>query len=215
MRLWTPKPAWVRAGILTTALFTWSLSAACDARTRPEASRLVALNQQTRPASKASGLPGAVIARSNAIVELAGPRTRVALVSVPPAQPAESSLARQVQGLRPEQRIFLRLRDLSTRVAPGVVYQIYLDLSADSDSTEHAEQHLIGSLNFYADVRPPDESGDNASHGSVRTFDVSKRIREMAGRGLLTEDTTVTFIAGGVSDSGAKPRIGSVEIVVE
>src|SRR5215510_3645457 len=104
MRPWTPKPAWVREGILISGLLSWSLSAACDARTGPEASRPLALKEQTDSASKASNLPGTVIAQSTAMVELHGQRTRVALVSAPTARSAESSLGSQVRALRPEQR---------------------------------------------------------------------------------------------------------------
>ena len=146
------------------------------------------------------------------VIAAAGP---IELKAVPVRiglEAANETLPALLSRLGPGQSLHLVLRDLRTAEQPGVLYHVYLDLPAGSRPGAD-DPHYAGSLNFYNAAT----SGGFGAPANARfqSFDVTEVARGLRSRGLLSERTTVTIVAGGAPVGAAKPEIGRVELAVQ
>ena len=100
----------------------------------------------------------------------------------------------------PGERVFLILRDMSTREQPGVVFRIYLHSSPGAET-------MIGSINFFNLARSIDSTPDPAA-GSVRRFEITDLARKLKGK------MTISIRASQSPEPRAEAKIGRLDVVV-
>jgi hypothetical protein len=108
------------------------------------------------------------------------------------------------QSLTAGQRLHLLIRGLTMESAPGVIYQIYLNLPRNATPTAN-DPHYVGSLNFYNATTP-----GAARPPTMQSFDVTELMRRdgQADR----EHPTIVFIAVNTPAPDSHPRIESIEL---
>jgi hypothetical protein len=146
-----------------------------------------------------------IIAASSATIDLESGATRIAL------QPADTiprgHLDSYLSGIK--ERIYLVLHDTEASAQPGVIYNLYLGLPAES-KPEKEDTRFIGSLNFYSAVRL---EGKARGKSSFRSYEITHQIRKLAAQKLLSGEISITIIPSGIPAPEAKARIGRVELV--
>lgn len=163
-----------------------------------------------------SGAP-AVGANANAATAAAAPeQAAVALVASPktvelaPAAP-DANLATAAASVAPAgpTRFLLTLRDVKAQADPQTTYEVFLDLP-EGASTEVADQHYVGLLNFFG----VGSSMEHMGHaGRTYDFDVTRLMANLRDNKALAEKTSVTFVPVGPPAEGSAPVIsGGVEI---
>jgi hypothetical protein len=133
-----------------------------------------------------------------------GPTT----VKMAPASAAEeASLSLALKSLKPEEHLYVVLRDLKASEPPGVLYDVYLDLP-QGVHPKLDDPHIIGTINFYNSV--------GASAGNPEflfSFDVTDAARWLQSRNLLSNRTTVTIVPSGIPEANAEAVLGRIELV--
>lgn len=139
-------------------------------------------------------------------VELGAGATRVQLK---PSQANERfRLQEHVKTLPKERRLYLVVGGLQTRGAPGVVYNVYLNLKEGVTGRE-AEPHRIGSINFFAADMPPGAKEMAEKPGLV--FDVTDLAKKIpSGNG---EGVSVTIAPDGKPDEKARALVGDISFI--
>jgi hypothetical protein len=154
------------------------------------------------------------VAKAKSPAELGARPVHVALL--PDTGSAVTGPVLGLDAARPEQRTYLKLKNLHTWSQPEVLYHVYLGpprggrVEADS---------YVGFINFF------DAEFHDHGHGAMGTalgenlysFDVTGLLRKLARRGdpSARESLLVTFVPGGRPSPGGKPMVGTIELVRE
>jgi hypothetical protein len=165
---------------------------------------IATLSSRSQNRSKLATDKGAtLIAAATGAVELASARVSIPLKAAGPG--GNRRLADRIRSLQAGQRIYLRIADLTTNEAPGVLYGIYLDLPPGASLEPH-NRYFVGYLNFF------DVQGSNRH--SFRSFDVTDLLEKLQDQEALASTTTVTISPQQPPAQGSKPLIGRIELLL-
>jgi tyrosinase len=161
----------------------------------------------------------ATIARVNPAVlaSLASPtqlaRTPLHLNLAQPAAPAPgaraTALNEQIRSLG-DKNVYLVLQNVQAEAAPGVVYNVYLDLPQGA-SPSPGSPNFVGTINFFGVTM----TGADMQGMTPRTFslDVTDKIKALQAGGGLGQTPAVTLVPQGEAAENARATIGRVELV--
>ena len=121
-----------------------------------------------------------------------------------------NQLTSKLEALRPNQRIYLVLRDMHAAEQPGILYHVYIGLP-EAATPEKNDFRYLGMLNFFNAV--PLESGASSSRSIFRSYDATPVFKALQQRNELSDRITVTFVPSGTPAANAKASIGQLEIV--
>jgi hypothetical protein len=107
-----------------------------------------------------------------------------------------------------DRRIYLVLSDLHAAQPPGVVWQLYLAMPKDAPPPDPADPHHVGTLNFFAAVRPGPVGA--SSPPINRSIDVTDLLRRVAA-----DASNVTLVPDGTPAEAARATIGRIELVAQ
>ena len=146
-----------------------------------------------------------------AAVTLGATATRVVMKRAAAPAPNAAGFTAVGANLGAAKSVLLALDNVSTDLQPDVLYDVYLDLPADTAPNPDGPNY-VGTINFFSASHP------NADHGPEplkRNFnlDVSQVVRELATAGKLTDTPTVSIVPNGTPNAAAKPIIGGIRIV--
>ncbi len=133
----------------------------------------------------------------------------------PPAAATEQerspTVPEMVKALAPDRKLLLVVKDLRTNVQPGVIYNLFLDLP-DGASSQVADEHFAGSLNFFNAIvaEKPEKAAKSERFVS---FDITDLARKLVADGKLKEKPVLTVVPDGKPVSRSKPLIGEVTLV--
>lgn len=123
----------------------------------------------------------------------------------------------QTAGALPEsvattRRTYLIVRDMRADAAPGVVYNVYLDLPENAAPASRPP-HLAGTINFFGGVpHEGHEMGTTGSGGRFVSFDVTEVIRDLRARQLLRPQPSITIIPAGGAATNARATVGEIAL---
>jgi hypothetical protein len=119
---------------------------------------------------------------------------------------ARRSLAERVGALPPGQTMLLTLQQLAAAAAPGVTYNVYLNLPATRAPQGAADPHYLGTVSFF-----------DAPSGRARdvVLDITAPLARLTAAGLLTADPIVTIVAAGEPGPDAAPRLARILITTK
>jgi hypothetical protein len=145
--------------------------------------------------------PGTLAASaSSGVITLGAGPTEVTLVAA--SDSVESrSVAGRLRSVEAGRQIYLTFTRAQAQAAPGITYNVYLGLSANTIPRDTSDPHYVGTLNFY-----------NATSG--RPLDMSLNITPQVGRlltaGEIGDDVRVTIVPAG--EPAATPTIAGIRI---
>jgi tyrosinase len=164
----------------------------------------------------------AVLAALAAEIKLANAPQRATLTPPPPPpaprsrrakrRPAATTtaLSEKVKALEPARSVYLVLKNIRSDVAPGVPYDVYLDLPAGTQPNRDLPNY-VGTFSFFGAAMLAD------SHAAMTplnlSFDVTEQVKALAAKGELTPTPAVTIVPDGSAAAGANPTIGQVQLV--
>ena len=118
-------------------------------------------------------------------------------------------VADMLDALPPGRGLFLVLSDLHAKTAPGVIYDLYLDLPPGA--APHAGwPGYVASLNFFGAPQGP-----RADRPRRVSYDVTNALERLRGRRVLSRDLTLTIVPEQPPDPEAQPAIGRIDLVVQ
>lgn len=131
----------------------------------------------------------------------------VTVTLAPAAATEATSLSAALKDLKPEERVFVVLRDLKATEPPGVLYDLYLDLPQGTHPKPE-DPRIVGTLNFYNSV------GVSAGNpGFFFSFDITSVAKSLQARNLLSGRTTITFVPSGNPAANAEAVVGRIQLV--
>jgi tyrosinase len=125
-----------------------------------------------------------------------------------------ASIVSEAASLNPEQHIYLVFRNITVERQPGILYRIYLDLPAAAVE-QHAPDYYVGAINFFGFVTRPARSGSNKGSSRFRSYDITGLVVDLARKGVLSVNPTVTIVPVGKPEPESHPTLGNIEIVVQ
>jgi hypothetical protein len=136
---------------------------------------------------------------------------RIQVVIAPEKRPIlKKALPRAARPGLDSLAVLLNIEDVRSSGSPGVVFRIFLDDFDATARTNPSESNYAGSIAIY---RVPTAGGETFS------FEISRLIREMAGRGQWDPDrVNVSIVAAGVgNDDEPKSEVtfGRVSISID
>jgi tyrosinase len=140
-------------------------------------------------------------------------RTPVRLNLTPPkpkGRAAVRPVPEQIKALAPEKSVYLVLQNVHAAAAPGVHYDVYLDLPEGAKPNQDSPNY-VGTINFFGVTM----MNDKMASMKPRTFslDVTDKVKALAARGELTNTPSVTLVPQGEPNEAAKPTIGQIQLV--
>jgi len=121
-----------------------------------------------------------------------------------------TNLFQHVETLKPEEQIFMVLRDLRAESQPGVLYHMYLDVP-EGGKAEAARNHFVGVVNFFASMHEGVGGGPTTRFVS---FEISRVLAKLKADGISADtETSVTIVPSGEPSAEAKPIIGQIAIL--
>jgi hypothetical protein len=147
--------------------------------------------------------PGTLAASaSSGIITLGAGPTEVMLLAA--SDSIESrSVAGRLRSVEAGRQIYLTFTRAQAQAAPGITYNVFLSLPANTVPRDTSDPHYVGTLNFY-----------NATSG--RPLDLSLNITSQVGRllsaGEIGDDVRVTIVP--VGEPAAAPTIAGIRIAV-
>lgn len=148
-----------------------------------------------------------VIANASGPVELVAGPTRVVLTMQTP-------LATHIKSLRPGQHIYVVLRDLRSSEAPGILYHVYLDLAPGTNPGNY-DPHYVGTLNFFNAIRSGGSWAAASKKPRFFSYDITSMLKSFLARKLLSDQTVITILPGGLAITKSRPTIGKIEIILQ
>lgn len=118
-----------------------------------------------------------------------------------------------IQALGPGRDLYLVFAGLRAAEQPGVVYYVYLAPPATGAPPGPDSPFFVGTLNFFA-AGNLGYGGPAGAHPTV-SLNVTAVGRELAAKGLLGRQTSLTIVPDGVPAPEAKPSIESVALVAQ
>jgi hypothetical protein len=134
-----------------------------------------------------------------------------------PKQLHALALQDSVKALPAEQSVYLVLRDVQADSAPGVIYEIYLDLAAGTKPSTDLP-NFIGALNFFGATSMGSMPGmSDMAEAMTRTFsyEVTDKVKALQASGRLTGEPSITLVPQGAPSKTANPVIGQIELVAQ
>ena len=119
-----------------------------------------------------------------------------------------ADVAARVRALPSGRKFYLVVHGLHADAAPGVLYDLFLDLDATGPLPAAGDATSVGTINFYAAV-PPNDRAPTVS------FDITKQVRALAARPEPLRDVSVTLAPAEPPAAEARAFLGSVELVAE
>jgi hypothetical protein len=156
--------------------------------------------------------PSGAIAFVGGPVSLGSGSARVTLEPVAESGTEPKTLAARIGTLARDRHIYLVVRDLRVVGQPGVLFRLYLDLPSDAKPIR-TDPHYVGALNFYNAAEPGRFDALNEKSPMFVSYDITRVLRNLQSRKLLTDQTTLTIIPSGTPAIHSDPRIGRIEIV--
>jgi len=144
-------------------------------------------------------------------VTLKGKTTRVSLEVGPEVR----SLTARVTSLESGRHTYLLVSGLSTKLQPGSLYSLYLDLP-DQATNQQLEDHLIGTINFFGVPHAENPHGVmKGPDGKSRflSFEITGKLRALGHNKALNEKPILTIIRNSDGVAESQPMIGNVELV--
>lgn len=148
----------------------------------------------------------ALLQKSAGSLTLGSEPTRVELAAVTTQKSA--TLGARLQALGGDRRIYLTLDDLMTNAAPGVNYDVYLNLP--DPALPDPSPFYAGTINFFTALML---AGAKTMAAPSIALDVTELARSLQANGALDGGLTVTIVPAGSTDSAAQPVIGSIALV--
>lgn len=148
-------------------------------------------------------------------IKLGAAPIKIAMNMIPAANDTPATpFLEHVKGLKPERKLSVLFKGLKAKAAPGIVYQVFLDLPAEP-TPEQLKLHYVGTLNFFDAVGHDNHTQENANSGMskpvpMRITKVAKTLRE---KNMLAAKPTLVIIPQGTAEEGAMPTIKEVQIV--
>lgn len=121
-------------------------------------------------------------------------------LSIPLKQHAAGSLAKQLDAIRTNHRLYLRLAQLQAVRQPGVMYAVYLE---PVGTTTRSEASRVGYINFF--------SVSTGAKGNPFSFDVTELVRALLSTKPDLSGLQIRIVPGGTPES--TPSIGSIELI--
>jgi hypothetical protein len=129
---------------------------------------------------------------------------------------AKTAFHNYVERLKTGEHIMLVLSDLQTDQAPGVVYDLFVNMPRNTPPGD-TDRYYVGSINFFEASGHGSEGVQNSEAKDRRrpflSYDVTEALRGMAKRGNLPESPTVTIIPSGSPFPAAHPIIGRIQLM--
>jgi hypothetical protein len=141
----------------------------------------------------------AVSAAQSIRLERSGP-TRIALSG----KAAAGRNDFRIPAPRGDGQTYLVLKGISAEAAPGVSYDVYLDLPPGRAPGGRADRHYVGTFNFF-DTSP--------GHRREARLNITQQLKALADAGQLSATPTLTVVPGAAAK--ADSQIGSVAIEAE
>jgi hypothetical protein len=110
----------------------------------------------------------------------------------------------QIPVPRGDSQIYLVLKGIFAESAPGVGYDVYLDLPPGRAPGGRGDRHYVGSFSFF-DTSP--------GHRREVRLNITRQLKLIADAGQLSSAPTVTVVPGATAK--AESQIGSVAIEME
>jgi len=146
-------------------------------------------------------------------VRLGSEPVRILLDPVPMAEGGRRDLSERFAELPNENRVFLVLRNLRTDIQPGVLYELYLNLSSTEDPEKHAA-HFVGTINFFeAETSRPKKEMEEGLSNRYYSFDITDVARRLGTVSRHEQSSSITFVPAGKAIKASQPSIGEIEIV--
>jgi hypothetical protein len=144
--------------------------------------------------------PGTLAASAPGVITLGSGPTEVSLVGASESG-APGSVAARLKNIAADRQIYLTFTRAQAPAAPGITYNVYLSLPANTVPRGTSDPHYVGTLNFY-----------NATSG--RPLDMSLNITPHVGRLLaaseIGNDVRVTIVPAG--EPAAAPQVSGIRI---
>ena len=144
-------------------------------------------------------------------VALGAAAIRVPMQPQATPSPKVSRFAAVGAALAPAKSMLLALDNVTTDLPPEVVYDVYLDLPADTAPSPDGPNY-VGSINFFAAHHPHADHGPEPLRRNF-SLDATAVVKRLAAAGKLTDTPTVTIVPSGTPNPNAKPLIGGIRIV--
>lgn len=138
-------------------------------------------------------------------VTLGAGATQVLLTAVREARDISpgASLAARLRAAVSSQQVYLHAQRMTTTDAPGVTYNVYLNLAADRPVQGVEDPHYLGTLNFF--------NAESGRPGDV-VLNVTEPVRRLLVRGEIGDELTLTIAPAGEPNPAARPQIGRLLI---
>jgi tyrosinase len=158
----------------------------------------------------ACNLPGAAqgeqpLATSGAgIIKLDRGRTDVGLAPVREGRDvaATASLGSALKRFAAGKQVYLTLVQTAAQDAPGVTYNVYLNLPPGAAPQGPSDVHYAGTFGFF----------DSVGRATDVSLNITPHIERMLARGELDKDTRVTIVPAGQPSASALPQIGRLVV---
>lgn len=168
--------------------------------------------QELEPLTPASCPPSTAAAASRKLVATKTPAIALgagpvkATLDPVPATGAQAAVAlgTRIEKLAANRALFLVVSGLQTNAAPGVIYNLFLELPATPGNA--AAEYWVGSINFFAAEH---HHGDQKKSHS---FDITDLARKLKAKGRLAAKAELTIAPVGTPAADAKPVIGEVSL---
>lgn len=137
-----------------------------------------------------------------------------AKATLTPSGAAAESLAARVKKIRPGRHLYLVVKDLKADVQPGAVYNLYLDMPANTPSARR-RAYYVGMIHFFDAVAHDghDTGGASDDSGKFYSFDVTKVAKSLAASGKLSASPILTIIPSGKPAADANAVVGDIKLI--
>jgi hypothetical protein len=125
---------------------------------------------------------------------------------------AKTALHNYVERLKTGERIMLVVSDLQTDQAPGVIYDLFVNMPRDTPPGA-TDRYYVGSINFFTASSGHGSEGAKDRRRPFLSFDLTDALRGMAKLGNLPESPTLTVIPSGSPFPAAHPIIGRIQLM--
>ena len=162
-----------------------------------------AMAQPSKPSDgEASATTVAVSATQGIALQRSGP-TRIPLNAAAAGTPPERQDL-PIPAPRGDGQTYLVLKGIFAEAAPGVSYDVYLDLPQARAPGGRTDPHYVGTFNFFDTSR---------GHRREARLNITQQLKALADAGRLSATPTVTVVPGATAK--ADSEIGSVAIEIE
>ena len=117
-----------------------------------------------------------------------------------------TSLATRLKTINPEQQLYLKLLNLRAQQAPGVTYNVYLNLPPNQPPRGTSDPHYLGTISFF--------DAEGGRDRGVAT-NVTEPLKRLAAEGKIDSDTVITIVPAGTPTKGATLQVGNIVITAE